>query len=517
MKRAIQIYLSCFCLVGAFAFSGCGGGSDGGSGDATAGTEGTGTEGTTTVGEGCQSDADCEAFSENIGACRVPSCNEAGECVTANAENGTQCGTGDKCAAEPSCSDGECIGGLIAIDCNDNNPCTEDTCDSDSGCVNAEIEECCVDAATDCGEFGPCVALSCEENQCVTTPVEDCCTENEQCDDGNDCTADACTDFECVSTAIDGCCTENEQCDDGNDCTADACTDFECVSSPMLGCCKEKGDCDDKKACTEDLCNVTDGTCSNLVTEGCCVADSNCDDDDVCTTGSCVNNACVVDTIKSCCTDDAECEDANLCTTNSCKDNKCVSETEPGCKSCNKDKDCNDGDVCTDDSCDGGKCANADNGSCDKMIICEVTGNAGDMVDCPVLLAAKAGDDDRGVGLQFKAYPSGEATYVSSSCMDKDGNDTCANGKLPSGHAFNLIDKSDHLFVLIFDFTLNYLNDATLTSNGVSGNPEVVTFHFKLTANGTFKVEIKALVVSDKKGTALKFEFQDGTIITSKK
>jgi hypothetical protein len=486
MKRAIQIYLSCFCLVGAFAFSGCGGGSDGGSGDATAGTEGTGTEGTTTVGEGCQSDADCEAFSENIGACRVPSCNEAGECVTANAENGTQCGTGDKCAAEPSCSDGECIGGLIAIDCNDNNPCTEDTCDSDSGCVNAEIEECCVDAATDCGEFGPCVALSCEENQCVTTPVEDCCTENEQCDDGNDC-------------------------------TADACTDFECVSSPMLGCCKEKGDCDDKKACTEDLCNVTDGTCSNLVTEGCCVADSNCDDDDVCTTGSCVNNACVVDTIKSCCTDDAECEDANLCTTNSCKDNKCVSETEPGCKSCNKDKDCNDGDVCTDDSCDGGKCANADNGSCDKIIICEVTGNAGDMVDCPVLLAAKAGDDDRGVGLQFKAYPSGEATYVSSSCMDKDGNDTCANGKLPSGHAFNLIDKSDHLFVLIFDFTLNYLNDATLTSNGVSGNPEVVTFHFKLTANGTFKVEIKALVVSDKKGTALKFEFQDGTIITSKK
>lgn len=70
-----------------------------------------------------------------------------------------------------------------------------------------------------------------------------------------------------------------------------------------------------------------------------------------------------------------------------------------GCKGCNKDGDCNDGDMCMDDFCVGGKCVNVDNGSCDKMIICEVIGNVGDMVVCFVLFVVKEGDDDCGVGL----------------------------------------------------------------------------------------------------------------------
>jgi hypothetical protein len=152
------------------------------------------------------------------------------------------------------------------------------------------------------------------------------------------------------------------------------------------------------------------------------------------------------------------------------------------------------------------------------MIICDVDGKAGDTVSCPVKMAAATGDDDKGIALQFKAYPTGEATFEGFSCVDESGNDSCANtgGPLPTGHTVAKSEKSDHLFVMIFDFVLNYINDAVQTTNALTGNPNVLTINYKLTKDGKFSVKLEGLVISDKKGKGLGLDFQDGIIITSK-
>lgn len=61
--------------------------------------------------------------------------------------------------------------------------------------------------------------------------------------------------------------------------------------------------------------------------------------------------------------------------------------------------------------------------------------------------------------------------------------------------------------MFIFDLVLNYLNDVMFIFNVVDGNLEVVIFYFKLIVDGIFMVEIKVLVVSDKLGIVLNFEF----------
>tara|TARA_Y100000031_G_C8228739_1_gene389793 strand:- start:108 stop:2216 length:2109 start_codon:yes stop_codon:yes gene_type:complete len=70
-----------------------------------------------------------------IGQCLVTSCvPSTGACVESQAPTNTLCDDGDSCTTNDACSlNGSCTG--ITKTCNDENQCTNDSCDSDLGCV----------------------------------------------------------------------------------------------------------------------------------------------------------------------------------------------------------------------------------------------------------------------------------------------------------------------------------------------------------------------------------------------
>ncbi|MEZ4461771.1 MAG: hypothetical protein R3E66_19020 [bacterium] len=75
--------------------------------------------------------------------CYVPDCNDNnpctddtrvnGVCQNTNVANGTACTT-DACTVGTTCQAGTCGGGSARV-CNDNNPCTDDACNPTNGCV----------------------------------------------------------------------------------------------------------------------------------------------------------------------------------------------------------------------------------------------------------------------------------------------------------------------------------------------------------------------------------------------
>ncbi|MDP6942937.1 MAG: hypothetical protein QF464_02210, partial [Myxococcota bacterium] len=63
---------------------------------------------------------------------------ESGECVSTQANDGKPCDDGDACTAEDACQSGACLGGA-PLDCGDDNPCTSDICNGDTGCYNPPV------------------------------------------------------------------------------------------------------------------------------------------------------------------------------------------------------------------------------------------------------------------------------------------------------------------------------------------------------------------------------------------
>jgi len=105
------------------------------------------------------------------------------------------------------------------VSCDDDNQCTTDGCDVDTGCFNEAFT-------------GPC-----DDGDACTTG-DDCSSgicEGEQvdCEDGNPCTADSCHPAAgCQHVPIAG------PCDDGNECTVDdQCVGGECIGTPEGLCC----------------------------------------------------------------------------------------------------------------------------------------------------------------------------------------------------------------------------------------------------------------------------------------
>lgn len=82
-----------------------------------------------------------------------------------NVPNTLPCDNDDACTVNDVCSGGSCQAGAPR-DCDDNNVCTADSCDSDTGCVN-------VDISSTCDDGNPCTVNSCDPvNGCQTTVVQ---------------------------------------------------------------------------------------------------------------------------------------------------------------------------------------------------------------------------------------------------------------------------------------------------------------------------------------------------------
>ena len=112
-------------------------------------------------------------------ACKVSACEATGpetyECVTVNVENYGPCEDGDACTVDEYCVGGICYWVTNQhLDCDDDNDCTFDACDPQSGCINVELPD-----LTECGSLA---GESCVDGVCLCSP---------QCE-GLECGDDSC-------------------------------------------------------------------------------------------------------------------------------------------------------------------------------------------------------------------------------------------------------------------------------------------------------------------------------------
>ena len=243
---------------------------------------------------------------DDTNPCTTDTCIAAVGCVHLN--NTNPCSDGNLCTSNDACSAGLCTGtptvcddtnacnGIetcnpstgacvpgVAPNCNDNNGCTDDSCQPAIGCLHTNNTAPCTDgnACTQgdvCGggNCNPGPALDCDDaNACngleSCDPANGTCVSGTppNCNDNNPCTDDSC------SPAL-GCqhAANTASCSDGNLCTTgDVCSAGICSGAPV--------DCDDGNVCNGDeSCSPGTGACSPGTP-------LTCSDTDVCTTDSC--------------------------------------------------------------------------------------------------------------------------------------------------------------------------------------------------------------------------------------
>jgi len=74
--------------------------------------------------------------------CTTEECHGTPECD--HVDNDSLCEDGDACTWNDRCGNGACVGGT-PMNCFDFNLCTDDSCDSDTGCVHTDISASCTD------------------------------------------------------------------------------------------------------------------------------------------------------------------------------------------------------------------------------------------------------------------------------------------------------------------------------------------------------------------------------------
>lgn len=235
---------------------------------------------------------------------------------------------------------GDCSHLFDCGNCSDEDPCTTDKCDTQTGCKHEPVV---------CGS-----GLVCEAGTCVVH-----CSENSDCADDNACTIDSC------NAESGKCHNQLRDCSDADPTTLDRCVldcsvaqGYQCESAPTA-C---TGGCDDGDACTTDTCQS--GQCAHLT--------ASCGDGTVCSplSGEC---------IPAPCRGTADCDDGNLCTTESCEfgvcrfrdtqcevgsvcnaaDGQCVVVEHPDCP-----EGCDDSNPATLDYCEAGICQHTQPVSC---------------------------------------------------------------------------------------------------------------------------------------------------------
>jgi len=283
----------------------------------------------------------CAINCDDGNVCTVDSCNAKGCLHTANsvACSAGKCSTGDKCVAK------SCVAGT-AISCDDKSKCTNDSCNIAKGCQHAAVV---------CNDTNPCTTDSCNKatgcvfahnankcsdgSKCTTTDV---CGGGKckagpalKCNDGNSCTDDSCSPATgCVFKHNSAACSDNNACTQKDVCSGGKCK----AGAPPV--------CNDGNPCTDDSCNVKSG-CTTKATSKACTDNNACTKGDICSAGKCKPGAVI------------KCDDGNLCTSDAC-------HAQKGCTYTPNTLVCDDGNVCsTGDKCSAGKCKGSGGLICD--------------------------------------------------------------------------------------------------------------------------------------------------------
>ncbi len=329
-------------------------------------------------------DDDCdgktdEGLCDDGNPCTIDTCNTDGSCKN-TVPPGAGCDDGDACTASDKCIDGKCVGGG-KLDCDDQNPCTNDICDVATGCVKENIA-----ANKPCPDDGdPCTFDGCDGNgKCAHTTLSGICTIGAQCvpagsvdptnpckvcnplqnktnyvlqnglscDDGDACTtADKCASGLCKGKPMD-CSAKNGPCTEG------VCQQGACLTAPKVGACDDGNACTDNDACSNGACQGSAKDCSKFdgpCTVGACSGGicsaaskpSSCDDGNPCTTGdSCAGGGCKGTQL--------DCSGLNgPCGKGMCSNGQCVAQPANSGAACSDGNACTVGDVCSNGSCQG--------------------------------------------------------------------------------------------------------------------------------------------------------------------
>ena len=280
-----------------------------------------------TTGDHCQG-GQCKtstvAMCDDGNSCTDDSCDPAQGCL--HLLNNGSCNDGNVCTLQDHCELGGCVG-TAQMGCDDNNLCTDDSCDPETGCKYFPNQE-------DCNDGNECTSGDiCAAGWCIGM-------ESVDCDDNNPCTDDSCD-------PATGCLhlVNSAPCSDGNDCTeGEACAGGWCTGGTDVVC-------DDNNQCTDDSCDPMSG-CVHEETTLPCDDGSACSSGEACALGECVGGAPVV------------CKDGNECTDDSCN-------PATGCVFTHNDDGCEEGDLCTtNDYCFSGVCVPGDDVLCDDSDHC---------------------------------------------------------------------------------------------------------------------------------------------------
>ena len=282
----------------------------------------TATSGPKPDGTPCKTNLDCmggNACADETSACVAGFCasRAAGDALS---HTGLSCSDGSMCTTSDSCSGGKC-GGKV-VNCDDNNTCTNDSCDAKTGC-----------------QYSAQSGVLCTDNDACTTGDKcttggKCAGEKPECDDKNPCTTDSCDKAKgCVSIP------NANACDDGNVCTeGDLCSAGACAAGKTKTC-------NDNNVCTDDSCDAAVGCKFGAKADA---AKVSCSDADPTTAkDTCVGGKCLGEAFWQC-DNDVDCVEmvGTLCGTAYCTGNTCKVKF---------DLNFDDGNPCTLDGCDPDK------------------------------------------------------------------------------------------------------------------------------------------------------------------
>ncbi len=345
--------------------------------------------------------------------CRKNKCTPAtGECSLSDVVNGTPCSDGNACTFGDSCLAGSCASG-VAVDCDDTNDCTSDSCDPATGCKHAKMP-----GGSPCDDGQPCSIGDKCDNAGFCVPGA---PKTPACVDSDVCTEDTCTEDgkACLFLPILGCCKTGADCAVGHVCYEQACCGpvcedavigkFECGDDgcgAACGVCSGTAICANRKCCTPN-CTSPVKACGD---DGCggscgqCKAGEICTKSFACCKPNCVGRVCGSDgcggTCGSCAAGTICAEGSGTCQpcTPSCSGKECGPDGCNGtCGTCPQGQPCLpdgtccvpqcDGLECGDDGCGGtcGACASWEvctQGLCECGKCCTVDADCGALEDC---------------------------------------------------------------------------------------------------------------------------------------
>ena len=265
-----------------------------------------------TAGDQCQLGvcvAGIEINCDDLESCTLDSCEADKGCVHLPVD--ATCVDGDGCTAEDVCKDGKCVGGK-PFNCDDGNVCTDDTCetfgkDEIHVCNHLPNQATCTDNDA-CTLDDACEGVVCKSKAVAICDDNNVCTDN-TCDPANGCVylsnVAVCTDNDACT--VDDKCFENAcksgsllSCADNNECTTDLC-------KPESGCYFDNNTnvCSDNNVCSiDDKCEA-----------GSCIAGAQkvCDDANLCTVDSCdaVNGCASVNAVNGAKCAEGVCKDGS--------------------------------------------------------------------------------------------------------------------------------------------------------------------------------------------------------------